>query len=877
MLSNQYNVSQNSLSYSKFNDAAKINHFLFKKYFKFEFSYSRICINQLISHEKCRIVAKFKDYLIFDDNTEFLHEFCNKNKLFPRLKYIFNFYNSYSRIYPNYLIIPENKFLYKNIRKKQRLIDEENEIKFSTPKNKKSSKNQKIYLKTDEINDLIFFKKSIIDSINKHNRSSNINTGRNSNNIINNSNELNNIISSTASNIKNRNHNLDDLIENKRNNLKGIQLKENTFNSNSLNTQSSSFIKNNFYEDNTRSKASLTEIINLIDGKNINIKKYKKNVSSNKSNIKKIDKIKTTKNQRFKFLMLDIDYIKKNIKTYKPKLYNYNNVKTEYNKASPKKKESINNKNKTLKNNNQNIIFHKQTVSCLEDISQILINKNKKYKRKKLSHYSKLNYKKINSKEPHINCFEIKTVTNFGNLYSKKNKTDEFKSQYNNNNKYKMRRKSDSIIRKNLIFSSTISTNYSVNFGNTCNKNNNMNNNLKYNLDNKNVNENKKNYVKNKNKHNIIKSIETLISMGERKRQIYKEKYLNKVFKLETDSKSTKNSLNKNNNHAFSCIEKILTQIKKTIKKNSTKSKSKNKSKKKINNSSLSSLQKKYYTNYSNKEYDFKNKISSYDCKPFPEYYQKKLYFTKIQLTKQKMSTVAKNNRILDFFTSKDFYNLKINNILRNSTNINNTNINNNILNNNIKRACRSINKNNEKSKVYTDLNMIDSNSFILKTFNNENNNNNNQYEKNKTKKYKFNFNHLNHIDIDKLKEKCHKYLYGYNSKNMSYDKSDNYCFLIKHKKNNTTNICKNIEEINNLKNKKDILKKNKRNKITLLNYLNNNNMKLQLNYKTPSKNLIKSLQIKNNRNNNCTNYKNEDIKFRDTLNINSQLINLKN
>ena len=39
-------------------------------------------------------------------------------------------------------------------------------------------------------------------------------------------------------------------------------------NENTLNTQSSSIRSNDFYDENTESKASLTQIINLIDGKN---------------------------------------------------------------------------------------------------------------------------------------------------------------------------------------------------------------------------------------------------------------------------------------------------------------------------------------------------------------------------------------------------------------------------------------------------------------------------------------------------------------------------------------------------------------------------------------------------------------------------------
>ena len=50
---------------------------LYKKFFSHQFSFSTICINNIIYNEASLIVAKFKDYLILDDNAEFLR------KLYP--------------------------------------------------------------------------------------------------------------------------------------------------------------------------------------------------------------------------------------------------------------------------------------------------------------------------------------------------------------------------------------------------------------------------------------------------------------------------------------------------------------------------------------------------------------------------------------------------------------------------------------------------------------------------------------------------------------------------------------------------------------------------------------------------------------------------
>ena len=98
-------------------------NYLIKKYSSFYYSFPFQCINNLISNEKCEIVAKFKDYLIYDDDTEFLNVFWSLNDIYPKFKQVVNFYTCYSRIFPNYIILPENDFMYKNLRKKQKIID----------------------------------------------------------------------------------------------------------------------------------------------------------------------------------------------------------------------------------------------------------------------------------------------------------------------------------------------------------------------------------------------------------------------------------------------------------------------------------------------------------------------------------------------------------------------------------------------------------------------------------------------------------------------------------------------------------------------------------------------------------------------------------
>ena len=113
---------------------------LFKKYSSGDYSFNKISINNLVFNDNCLVVARFKDFLIYDDNTEFLRRFYPNKDLKQRLTKILNFYEKYSKIFPNYLVLKENKYLYRNIRKKQKMIDAFNEIKREEKENRKKLK-----------------------------------------------------------------------------------------------------------------------------------------------------------------------------------------------------------------------------------------------------------------------------------------------------------------------------------------------------------------------------------------------------------------------------------------------------------------------------------------------------------------------------------------------------------------------------------------------------------------------------------------------------------------------------------------------------------------------------------------------------------------
>ena len=89
-------------------------------------------INDIIYNEKTHFVELFKENLIFEDINEFLRRFYSISEIYQKLKKILVFYEKFSKIYANYTILPESKYMYKNIKRKQKMIDlmqnlEENE------------------------------------------------------------------------------------------------------------------------------------------------------------------------------------------------------------------------------------------------------------------------------------------------------------------------------------------------------------------------------------------------------------------------------------------------------------------------------------------------------------------------------------------------------------------------------------------------------------------------------------------------------------------------------------------------------------------------------------------------------------------------------
>jgi hypothetical protein len=139
----------------------KIRKTFNKKYSKMPNSYIINIIDNIIYNEKSHIVASFKDRLIIDDTGEFLKRFYKKKESDLRLPKFYEYYDLYSKIFPNYTAFNEGKYLYQNIQRKQRMIDLQEKMEMEAKIEKEKSEQSKDNL--DERENV--FNTDAIDSI----------------------------------------------------------------------------------------------------------------------------------------------------------------------------------------------------------------------------------------------------------------------------------------------------------------------------------------------------------------------------------------------------------------------------------------------------------------------------------------------------------------------------------------------------------------------------------------------------------------------------------------------------------------------------------------------------------------------------------------
>ena len=133
----------------------KVNQTLLKKYQNMPSKYNSNIIDNIIYNERAHIVATFKDRLIIDDNGEFLKRYYNLDESFVRLPKFFEYYELYSKIFPNYTAIGESKYLYQNIQKKQKMIDLQEQMELEKQKKREKEKDDNIIRNLQENSDFI--------------------------------------------------------------------------------------------------------------------------------------------------------------------------------------------------------------------------------------------------------------------------------------------------------------------------------------------------------------------------------------------------------------------------------------------------------------------------------------------------------------------------------------------------------------------------------------------------------------------------------------------------------------------------------------------------------------------------------------------------
>ena len=523
-------MKKNSQIYSLIKETKKL---LSKKFFeKYQQDYNKLMISNIMWNAKEHLVSVFKDFLIYDELSEFFVTFFPRDRAIKKLKELFSYYNESSFIFPTYTPLPESKYIYKNIIKKQRVIDEQEnleELKKKQDKLKEKKKNIFFEFYNDSESQSKFFNSSIYNSILKPSESLiKILFGiDNENNIKNNSDFLNkNFI---ANNFDNDND-MDDeeAIENSHNieNLEEIQ----------------NNIKDKKYEEDDQlvEIETIIKVINRYEKKksaHVSIKEFIKNNKNNNSKIRlKLGLLPNNNENNISIInRSDMGKIGKNIlNNYKSNNYFNKCIIGNNNSGINRMKNS---ELQFFRNNN------KKNNTDINNINKPLIinnynykNKNNNYTNRNANNFNEQKHKKIKS----TFCFnESNYYNDYVNKLNINDKNDINKKYYKNDfntpitNRTKTLDKNISNHKLNKKDKSIININININETNLY-LNNNQNQNKNYFVKNKNypkiipkldfnlINKNK--FIKNKN----IKKILNLNDLRNLYNNNYTERDLNK-------------------------------------------------------------------------------------------------------------------------------------------------------------------------------------------------------------------------------------------------------------------------------------------------------------------------------------------------------------
>ena len=437
-------------------------------------------INEIICNDNTHIVAEFKDYLIKGDYSEFIQKYYLIEESIDCLPKIFEYYDSCSVIFPNYVILPESKYIYKNIQRKQRVIDQQQEIE--------DKKEKKFIEGIDDNNSFsdIVFNDNAIDSILNQIDTSGVKKFFGLNNDNSNTFNLDNIVKiienaekekknslekkyNNTSLYKNRTLN-NKISLNNNNNFKGRNFKryfnEGLSNSNTMKNTNSN--KNNFLNSSNRNNLS----IKLNNINNTNHSKVSSTVfyidQKYNNNTIYISSPSQIKNNKSLIRNSIIPNKTKNNNNIPIKTINEKNLiekrKISKTKAISPKSKSLLNKN----NNNNSKSINKKILSSSSTEKNLKISS---YKEKKNS-IPKVKHKKINSQQ-NINSFKQIPLTS----REKRNSINPEIMQMIGAKIYKS--KNLSINRKFSMSSSSNKKTFFTSTSNTCSYNNKSNNHSK--------------------------------------------------------------------------------------------------------------------------------------------------------------------------------------------------------------------------------------------------------------------------------------------------------------------------------------------------------------------------------------------------------------
>ena len=634
----------------------KIHLNLIKKYAKLFQKYNSNIIDNIIYNERAHIVALFKDRLIIDDNCEFLKRYYHYDESIIRLPRFYEYYYLFSKIFPNYTSIPEGKYFFQNIQKKQKMIDIQEQFEIEKRKFKiNENENSKINISDNYIlykvknNDYVL-STDVIDSILNETNMEFIQFLFNidKNNITKEedifSEKINNIVNMIKKyEIPHKNKINKKKHKKNQSSSKKKDKKSNNSNSGKKNKINNTLLGNEINNNKiiipnyfNKSIIRKNTIFNLINNKKIN-----NSINIKKNNLNKINKndksfIKIIEHNLFKKKKLLAKNITKNL------FHNISNSISIKKELSKTKKNSNNNSRKISDSKSSFNILFKNNSLHYKIKHYNIINPNTKYKKFEIKMKNSLRTPNPLSSK----CLE-KSCQNFSLDKKKSNKHSNIKIKYNYSSK--------NIYNNNHNHIKSLKNKENVN--KVKKKKSSSNNYKKVNLNIRNIN------IQHKINHNIANNIKKL-----NKRKIIK------IYKNVNNNIPNKKLKSQNNTHyLIDSRNYILNEILSSYKHRKTNSSKKNS----VNSKSSSRYNISKSKSKSNKKNNSKNNLFDSNSSILLKQITKKITNKNLRQIKNNRRNIinrfnwkidSRNKRVL--FISKNTSKYKTKNLLQNDSSL---------------------------------------------------------------------------------------------------------------------------------------------------------------------------------------------------------------